>query len=131
MTIDDSTAPSVVVIGVASSPYHEPDACPPQTAAWAGRAWRPVGAEPHLPQGGGDHADDHRCAGEWLTVAVMAHAVRFLRGAMEYEVPPQDLTLATVADPRDPAQPLRDDAGPPADLTPSTGSEAAGTMSAT
>lgn len=29
MTIDDSAAPSVVVIGTASSPYHDLDECPP------------------------------------------------------------------------------------------------------
>ena len=46
-----------------------------------------------IPQGGGDHYLNHRCAGEWLTIEVMKEAVRALTRAVTYEVPPQDLTL--------------------------------------
>ncbi|HSJ44434.1 MAG TPA: hypothetical protein VK923_07125 [Euzebyales bacterium] len=35
---------------------------------------------------------NHRCAGEWMTIALMCHAVRFLTGTIDYEVPAQDLT---------------------------------------
>ncbi|GAA4990915.1 cytochrome P450 [Kineococcus glutinatus] len=48
-----------------------------------------------VPQGGGDHATGHRCAGEWVTVEVVAAAVRLLAREVEYEVPEQDLTVST------------------------------------
>jgi fatty-acid peroxygenase len=39
-----------------------------------------LGREPDpfelVPQGGGDHATGHRCAGEWVTTAVMSAALR-------------------------------------------------------
>lgn len=47
-----------------------------------------------IPQGGGSHADGHRCAGEWITIAVMTRAVQLL-ARMTYRVPPQDLTVST------------------------------------
>lgn len=47
-----------------------------------------------IPQGGGDHDVDHRCAGEWATIALMKTAVRLLTGAMRYDVPPQDLHVS-------------------------------------
>jgi fatty-acid peroxygenase len=31
-----------------------------------------------IPQGGGDHMEGHRCAGEWITIALMERAVRRL-----------------------------------------------------
>ncbi len=46
-----------------------------------------------IPQGGGDFYLNHRCAGEWLTLAVLKDAVRFLTNSMEYDVPPQDLSI--------------------------------------
>jgi fatty-acid peroxygenase len=46
-----------------------------------------------IPQGGGDHLRNHRCAGEWLTNAVLRHATRFLTSRIRYEVPSQDLTI--------------------------------------
>ncbi|MFO7562090.1 MAG: cytochrome P450 [Enhygromyxa sp.] len=46
-----------------------------------------------IPQGGGDHYRDHRCAGEWLTIAVMMAAVRSLTTQMSYRVPEQDLRV--------------------------------------
>ena len=46
-----------------------------------------------VPQGGGSHYLNHRCAGEWLTVAVMKAAVKVLTGRISYDVPPQDLSI--------------------------------------
>jgi fatty-acid peroxygenase len=55
-----------------------------------------AGPEPDLyqlvPQGGGDHATGHRCAGEWVTTAVLQAAVRFLTREVDYRVPDQDLS---------------------------------------
>lgn len=47
-----------------------------------------------IPQGGGDHYHNHRCAGEWITIDMMKMAVRMLTKAMEYDVPPQDMRVA-------------------------------------
>jgi fatty-acid peroxygenase len=44
-----------------------------------------------IPQGGGDHYANHRCAGEWVTIELMKRAVVLLTGAMRYDVPAQDL----------------------------------------
>lgn len=70
------------------------------------RAWDPPGAfQPErfrsweenpftfIPQGGGDHLVNHRCPGEWITVALMKVGVGFLAGGMAYEVPEQDLRI--------------------------------------
>lgn len=46
-----------------------------------------------IPQGGGDHFANHRCAGEWITIALMKSAVRFLTGSVRYQVPEQDLRI--------------------------------------
>ncbi len=46
-----------------------------------------------IPQGGGDHRQDHRCAGEWLTIDVMRVSLEFLAGHLEYEVPEQNLSI--------------------------------------
>lgn len=46
-----------------------------------------------VPQGGGDHRENHRCAGEWLTTEVMQRAVKHLTRSMQYDVPPQDLRV--------------------------------------
>ena len=46
-----------------------------------------------IPQGGGDHHADHRCAGEWITIELMKAAVGFLAGTLSYDVPEQDLTI--------------------------------------
>lgn len=48
-----------------------------------------------IPQGGGAHAADHRCPGEWITVALLGCAVRQLL-AMRYAVPPQDLAVPLI-----------------------------------
>ena len=47
-----------------------------------------------IPQGGGDHFSNHRCAGEWITVALMKRAVHLLVTAMRYGVPEQDLRIS-------------------------------------
>ncbi|HYD53865.1 MAG TPA: cytochrome P450 [Gemmatimonadaceae bacterium] len=54
---------------------------------------RVVGPFDLVPQGGGDHHANHRCAGEWVTVELMKRAVRLLTREMRYTVPPQDLRL--------------------------------------
>jgi fatty-acid peroxygenase len=46
-----------------------------------------------VPQGGGDHAQGHRCAGEWATVALVSQAHRVLTRVMRYDLPPQDLRV--------------------------------------
>lgn len=46
-----------------------------------------------IPQGGGDHHQNHRCAGEWLTIEIMKQAVRHLTRTMDYEVPTQNLDI--------------------------------------
>lgn len=46
-----------------------------------------------IPQGGADHYEGHRCAGEWITIQLMKTALRLLTGAMQYEVPLQDLSV--------------------------------------
>lgn len=45
-----------------------------------------------IPQGGGDHFANHRCAGEWVTIALMKIAAERLT-RMRYLVPPQDLSV--------------------------------------
>lgn len=54
---------------------------------------RPPGEFDFIPQGGGDHYQDHRCAGEWITIALMRSAARLLVGSVEYTMPRQDLTV--------------------------------------
>jgi fatty-acid peroxygenase len=46
-----------------------------------------------IPQGGGDHERNHRCPGEWITIALLKTAVRVLAAGMTYDVPPQDLRV--------------------------------------
>lgn len=46
-----------------------------------------------IPQGGGDYWQDHRCAGEWATLAMMRVALHFLAERLAYDVPPQDLRV--------------------------------------
>lgn len=45
-----------------------------------------------IPQGGGAHADSHRCPGEDIAVALTKAAVRHL-ATLDYDVPPQDLHI--------------------------------------
>lgn len=53
---------------------------------WEGNAHK------FIPQGGGDHFANHRCAGEWVTIALMKIAAERLT-RMRYLVPPQDLSV--------------------------------------
>lgn len=52
------------------------------------------GAFNFIPQGGGDHHEDHRCPGEWITIELMKVAVSLLTKSMKYEVPEQDLRIS-------------------------------------
>jgi fatty-acid peroxygenase len=65
--------------------WHDPDAFDPS---------RFIGVEPDrfafVPQGGGDPAAGHRCAGERVTVELLKGAVRAL-ASLRYDVPDQDL----------------------------------------
>lgn len=46
-----------------------------------------------IPQGGGDPYVHHRCAGEWITIALLRDAVEFLHREARYRVPEQDLSV--------------------------------------
>lgn len=63
---------------------------------------REVGRFEFIPQGGGDYYEGHRCAGEWIALALMRAALDFLVHRLEYDVPPQDLRISLA---RMPAQP--------------------------
>ncbi|NED99780.1 cytochrome P450 [Phytoactinopolyspora halotolerans] len=56
------------------------------------RGWSSDGFD-LIPQGGGDHYRDHRCAGEWITIALMKSAARLLCTTIKYQVPKQDLHI--------------------------------------
>ncbi len=47
-----------------------------------------------IPQGGGDHAQNHRCAGEWITLAIMESMTKLLATSIDYTVPEQNLSLS-------------------------------------
>ena len=69
--------------------WEEPEAFRPERFVdWPGDPYTLI------PQGGGDHYLNHRCAGEWLTIAIMKEAVRALAEGMRYEVPPQNLAVS-------------------------------------
>ena len=68
--------------------WEEPQAFRPERfQRWDGSAFN------FIPQGGGDHFAGHRCAGEWITIALMKKAVQLLTEAMRYDVPQQDLQV--------------------------------------
>lgn len=46
-----------------------------------------------IPQGGGDHYKNHRCAGEWITIRLTELALGFLVNKMNYIVPRQNLNV--------------------------------------
>jgi fatty-acid peroxygenase len=56
-----------------------------------------------IPNGGGDFASGHRCAGEWLTVAALARSIRVLTRQVRYELPPQNLAFSLSRVPSRPA----------------------------
>lgn len=61
---------------------------PERFRGWGG------GAFDFIPQGGGEHHTGHRCPGEWITIALMGVAVRFLTAEISYRVPAQDLRFS-------------------------------------
>ena len=54
---------------------------------WNGSAYN------FIPQGGGGHHENHRCAGEWITIQLTQKALNLLINRMQYTVPPQDLSI--------------------------------------
>jgi fatty-acid peroxygenase len=46
-----------------------------------------------IPQGGGDHAENHRCPGEWISIELIKMTARFLTQEVQYDVPAQDLEI--------------------------------------
>ena len=54
---------------------------------------RPPSLHGFIPHGGGDHLENHRCAGEAVAVRLLAEAVRFLVHEVRYTVPPQNLEV--------------------------------------
>ena len=46
-----------------------------------------------IPQGGGDYAHNHRCAGEWLTIETLKTTAVLLATTMTYDVPEQDFSV--------------------------------------
>ena len=56
-------------------------------------SWQDFGVD-FVPQGAGDPHRGHRCPGERLTVAAIRQATRLLVEAMDYTVPPQDLSVS-------------------------------------
>lgn len=73
---------------------------PDRFAKWEGDPYRLI------PQGAGDHRTDHRCPGEWLTIALMHAGVAALVHKVDYEVPPQDLSVSLRRIPARPASGL-------------------------
>jgi len=70
--------------------WYEPGAFRPERFhRWDGSAFN------FIPQGGGDHHDNHRCAGEWVTIELMKRTVHLLTEEMQYDVPEQDLRIDT------------------------------------
>lgn len=68
--------------------WEEPRAFRPERFRhWDGNAFT------FIPQGGGDHATNHRCPGEGITIELMKLAVSFLTRSMTYDVPEQDLRI--------------------------------------
>lgn len=47
-----------------------------------------------IPQGGGDHYINHRCAGEWITIQLMKMTLHFLVNSIQYDVPEQNLDVS-------------------------------------
>jgi fatty-acid peroxygenase len=60
---------------------------PERFRRWDGSAFN------FIPQGGGDHHDNRRCPGEWITIELMKRAVHLLTTATSYDVPEQDLSV--------------------------------------
>lgn len=68
--------------------WKDPDIFRPERfAKWSDDAYG------FIPQGGGGHYLNHRCAGEWATVALMKSMTEFLVRSIDYNVPVQDLSI--------------------------------------
>ena len=68
--------------------WQEPETFHPQRfLQWNGDAYA------FVPQGGGSHQLQHRCPGEWITVALMRTAIELFTQTIRYNVPPQDLSV--------------------------------------
>ncbi len=68
--------------------WHEPGSFRPGRF----RDWTSTGYD-LVPQGAGGFEENHRCPGEWITIALMKKAVDLLAREMAYDVPDQDLTV--------------------------------------
>jgi fatty-acid peroxygenase len=78
--------------------WHEPDQFRPERFVnWRGDPFTLI------PQGGGDIATGHRCAGEPLTIELMKTATRCLLHKLRYVVPTQDLHVSLARIPALPA----------------------------
>jgi fatty-acid peroxygenase len=81
--------------------WPEPDAFfPERFRGWPGDPFTLI------PQGGGDTATGHRCAGEATTIALMRQAVVRLARHLDWEVPEQDLRVSLRRVPAKPASGL-------------------------
>lgn len=56
-----------------------------------------------IPQGGGEHRQNHRCAGEWITIRLVSDTVRFLSEELRYHVAPQNLAIDLARIPTQPS----------------------------
>ncbi|MGI0107725.1 cytochrome P450 [Salinimicrobium sp. WS361] len=56
-------------------------------STWDGSAFN------FIPQGGGDHVHNHRCAGEWITINITRITLNYLVEKMTYQIPKQDLEI--------------------------------------
>lgn len=95
-TFKENTLAFLDVYGTNHDPeeWENPDLFYPQRfAEWKGS---PFG---FIPQGGGEYAMGHRCAGEWVTIEVMKESLDFLINGMEYDLPEQDLSYSLVSIP--------------------------------
>ena len=78
--------------------WDDPEAFRPERfAGWDGSSWN------FVPQGAGPYLEGHRCPGEWMTIALMKQAVRFLARDLDYAVPEQDLSVDLARIPAIPA----------------------------
>jgi fatty-acid peroxygenase len=68
--------------------WQDPETFHPQRfLQWQGDAFA------FVPQGGGSHQLQHRCPGEWITVALMRTAIEFFIQTIGYNIPAQDLRV--------------------------------------
>ena len=60
-----------------------------------------------IPQGGGEYETGHRCAGEWITLAVLKESLNFLVNGVRYNLPEQDLSFSLTDIPAVPKSRIR------------------------